>query len=113
MKISENATEVTEKRDILEWTIETDEGKWNFVDTFKIEKGPAAEVVFIYSFDECARLGIPLTECPNALVFYKSDLKFLVEDGFAKVTYKDDILFMMQRRLIKNIITKVNGEEMK
>ncbi len=113
MEILENNMEDIEKKDVLEWIIETEEGEFSFTETLKIKKGPCADVVLIYSIEECKRLGIPLTKCPNAVVFYDCDMKLQVEDGFVKVTNKGEILFMMQRRLIKNIITIVNGEEMK
>ncbi len=98
-------------REILEWTIETEEGDWFFVGAFDHIKGPAGEVVLIYSFEECERLGISLLDCPCAVTQYNCDLQFKVEDGFVKVTNKNELLFMMQRRLIKNIVTKIDDVE--
>ena len=98
-------------REILEWDIETEEGDWVFVCEFDYVKGPAGEVVLIYSFDECDRLGISVTECPCVVTQYNCDLQFKVEDGFVKVTNKNALLFMMQRRLIKNIVTKIDDVE--
>lgn len=99
-------------REILEWTIETEEGDWFFTEMFDHIEGRTGEVVFIYSLEECDRLGISVTDCPGAVIHYNCDLQFKVEDGFVKVTNKDKILFMMQRRLIKNIVTKIDDVEL-
>ncbi|MCR5847652.1 MAG: hypothetical protein K6G75_05985 [Lachnospiraceae bacterium] len=98
-------------REILEYTIETTDGEWFFVEAFDHVTGLVGEVLPVYSFEECERLGLSWIDSPCAVIQYNCNLQIKVDGGFVKVINKDKLLLMIQRRFVKRIVTKIDDVE--